>query len=178
MILERFDSVALLGVEINRNMKADVVIAAMNIGLANTPELAGQFSAIMSALNIVSVLGTVIYANLGTILTQKQNLVTAKRTLEIAVKAYQIGSTAAMILIDSKPSANGVAPGTGSSAALTPLKVAVENATSALQDLEDLIQAGMAELNTLTAEYKEKLDLAVDNLIKKIAELGDQNIVV
>lgn len=178
MILERFDSVALLGVEVNRNMECDVVIAAMNIGLSNKPELASQFSAIMSALSIVSVLGTVIYSNLETILTHKQNLVTAKRTLEIAVKAYQISSTAAMILIDVKPSVNGVAPGTGSSAVLTPLKIAVENATTVLQDLEDLIQAGMTELNTLTAEYKEQLNVAVDNLIKKIAELGNQNIVV
>lgn len=176
MILERVDSYGVLGVEINRNMEITSIIAATNLGLGNKPDLAGQFSAIMSALDGVAVLKSTIATNLATIITQKQNLKTAKRTLEIAVKAYNVGATASMVLIDVKPAVNGSPPATGTSAALTPLKVAVEKATKALQDLEDLIQVGFDELQNLTAQYKEDLDEAVDNLIKKIADLGNKNI--
>lgn len=178
MILQRVDSMALLGVEVNKNMEIGVLISAMNIGLANHPDLGSQFSEIMSVLDGVSVLKSTIVGALAIIITQKQTLKTAKRTLEIAVKAYNVGATGSMTLLDVKIAANGFPPATGTSAALTPLKIGVENATTALQDCEDTIQAGLDELEDLTAQYKEQMDAAVETLIDKIADLGGKNIVV
>ena len=78
--------------------------------------------------------------------------------------------------IDLKPVINGSPIATGASATLLPLKTALETATSTLQDLEDEIDTMQDELISLTNDYRQQLDEAVNNFIEKIADLGGKNL--
>lgn len=177
MILQRLNS-ELLGVEISRNMEINALISALNTGLADKPELSDLLNPVTIPFLALQITSNIIQMQLENIIAVKDNLKGAKRTLELAVKAYNVGSTLSMALIDAKPAVNGSPPATGSQIALTPLKVAVENGTTNLQNLEDQVETQTSELSEMTSQYKENYDLAINALFEKIAELGNKNITV
>ena len=178
MILERFDSVVVIGIYISPNMPVDVLVAKMNEGLNSKPELSETFGVLMNSLSVLDVLNTQITSKITTIIAFKSSLKSLKRALEIAVKAYNVGSALSMKLMDLKPVVNGSPLATGADAALTPLKVGVETATSKLQDAEDSLDTATTELIDMTSEFEKQYSKVVDQLMSKIAELGNKNIEV
>lgn len=175
MILQRLNS-ELLGVEISRNMEINALVSALNTGLADKPELSDLLNPVTIPFSALQITSNIIQMQLENIISLKTNLKGAKRTLELAVKAYNIGSTLSMTLLDLKPAVSGSPPATGTQIALTPLKVAVENGTTNLQKLEDQLDTQTMALSDLTSQYKENYDLAVNSLFEKLAELGNKNI--
>lgn len=178
IVLERIGSFDLLGVEINENMDIHTLLTALNLGFVYHPELLVQFVAVMPLLDAVKIADELVESKMAIIVGLKNNVTTAKRTLQTAVKLYNVGSAISMKLLDTKPAINGSPPGTGAEVYLNPLKTAVETATMELQDLEDEITDGLAEFSLLYSQYKEDLNTAVKSLMSKIAELGKKNITI
>ena len=178
MILERFDSVAVIGIYISPNMPVDVLVSKMNEGLNSKPELNEIFGVVMNSLSVLDVLNTQITSKITTIIAFKASLKSLKRALEMAVKAYNVGSALSMKLIEIKTIVNSSPLATGADAALTPLKVGVETATSKLQDAEDSLDTATTELIDMTSEFEKQYSKVVDQLMSKIAELGNKNIEV
>ena len=177
MILQRFNY-DLLGVVISRNMDIGSLMSALSTMLATKPELSEVLSEVITPFDALKITFDLIQSNLEVIIGLKASLKVSKKTLETAVKVYNVGSTASMILLDTKAVASGFPLATGSQAALTPLKVAVENATTELQNLDSEINEKTEELTTLTNEYKKSFDSAVDALFTKLADIGQKNIII
>ena len=165
-----------LGVYISVNMDINTLLAAINLGLGNRPELQLVLGAYISVLQNLQQVNVEISNLLNLLITGKQNLKQAKRILEIANKVLSADFTLSIGKIDIKPVVNGSPLGTGALATLTPLKTAFETATTSLQALEDEIDEMQEQLIELTNEYREQLDEAVNNFIEKIADLGGKNI--
>ena len=165
-----------LGVYISVNMDINTLLAAINLGLGNRPELQLVLGAYISVLQNLQQVNVEISNLLNLLITGKQNLKQAKRVLEIANKVLSADFTLSIGKIDIKPVVNGSPLGTGALATLTPLKTAFETATTSLQALEDEIDEMQEQLIELTNEYREQLDEAVNNFIEKIADLGGKNI--
>ena len=165
-----------LGVYISVNMDINTLLAAINLGLGNRPELQLVLGAYISVLQNLQQVNVEISNLLNLLITAKQNLKQAKRILEIANKVLSADFTLSIGKIDIKPVVNGSPLGTGALATLTPLKTAFETATTSLQALEDEIDEMQEQLIELTNEYREQLDEAVNNFIEKIADLGGKNL--
>ena len=165
-----------LGVYISVNMDINTLLAAINLGLGNRPELQLVLGAYISVLQNLQQVNVEISNLLNLLITGKQNLKQAKRVLEIANKVLSAQFTLSIGAIDVKPVVNNTPIATGALANLTPLKVALETATTSLQQLEDEIDEMQEQLIELTNEYREQLDEAVNNFIEKIADLGGKNI--
>ena len=165
-----------LGVYISINMDINTLLAAINLGLGNRPELQLVLGAYISVLQNLQQVNVEISNLLNLLITAKQNLKQAKRVLEIANKVLSAQFTLSIGAIDVKPVVNNTPIATGALANLTPLKVALETATTSLQALEDEIDEMQEQLIELTNEYREQLDEAVNNFIDKIADLGGKNI--
>ena len=165
-----------LGVYISVNMDINTLLAAINLGLGNRPELQLVLGAYISVLQNLQQVNVEISNLLNLLITAKQNLKQAKRVLEIANKVLSAQFTLSIGAIDVKPVVNNTPIATGALANLTPLKVALETATTSLQQLEDEIDEMQEQLIELTNEYREQLDEAVNNFIEKIADLGGKNI--
>ena len=165
-----------LGVYISVNMDINTLLAAINLGLGNRPELQLVLGAYISVLQNLQQVNVEISNLLNLLITGKQNLKQAKRVLEIANKVLSAQFTLSIGAIDVKPVVNNTPIATGALANLTPLKIAVETATTSLQALEDEIDEMQEQLIELTNEYREQLDEAVNNFIEKIADLGGKNI--
>lgn len=165
-----------LGVYISVNMDINTLLAAINLGLGNRPELQLVLGAYISVLQNLQQVNVEISNLLNLLITAKQNLKQAKRVLEIANKVLSAQFTLSIGAIDVKPVVNNTPIATGALANLTPLKVALETATTSLQALEDEIDEMQEQLIELTNEYREQLDEAVNNFIEKIADLGGKNI--
>ena len=165
-----------LGVYISINMDINTLLAAINLGLGNRPELQLVLGAYISVLQNLQQVNVEISNLLNLLITAKQNLKQAKRVLEIANKVLSAQFTLSIGAIDVKPVVNNTPIATGALANLTPLKVALETATTSLQALEDEIDEMQEQLIELTNEYREQLDEAVNNFIEKIADLGGKNI--
>ena len=165
-----------LGVYISINMDINTLLAAINLGLGNRPELQLVLGAYISVLQNLQQVNVEISNLLNLLITAKQNLKQAKRVLEIANKVLSAQFTLSIGAIDVKPVVNNTPIATGALANLTPLKIAVETATTSLQQLEDEIDEMQEQLIELTNEYREQLDEAVNNFIEKIADLGGNNI--
>ena len=165
-----------LGVYISVNMDINTLLAAINLGLGNRPELQLVLGAYISVLQNLQQVNVEISNLLNLLITAKQNLKQAKRVLEIANKVLSADFTLSIGKIDIKPVVNGSPLSTGALATLTPLKTAFETATTSLQALEDEIDEMQEQLIELTNEYREQLDEAVNNFIEKIADLGGNNI--
>ena len=165
-----------LGVYISVNMDINTLLAAINLGLGNRPELQLVLGAYISVLQNLQQVNVEISNLLNLLITAKQNLKQAKRVLEIANKVLSAQFTLSIGAIDVKPVVNNKPIATGALANLTPLKVALETATTSLQQLEDEIDEMQEQLIELTNEYREQLDEAVNNFIEKIADLGGKNI--
>ena len=178
MILERYNSVAVLGVYISSNMEINTLVPKMKEALVLKPELNETFGSLMDSLFVIQGLSNQITSKISTIIEIKSALKGLKRGLELAVKAYNVGSTISMKLMDVKPAVNGSPLATGADASLTPLKVAVENATTKLQDNEDLLDQSTTELIEMATEFEDKYSSAVELLMSKISELGNSNIII
>ena len=165
-----------LGVYISINMDINTLLAAINLGLGNRPELQLVLGAYISVLQNLQQVNVEISNLLNLLITAKQNLKQAKRVLEIANKVLSAQFTLSIGAIDVKPVVNNTPIATGALANLTPLKIAVETATTSLQALEDEIDEMQEQLIELTNEYREQLDEAVNNFIEKIADLGGKNL--
>ena len=165
-----------LGVYISVNMDINTLLAAINLGLGNRPELQLVLGAYISVLQNLQQVNVEISNLLNLLITAKQNLKQAKRLLEIANKVLSAQFTLSIGAIDVKPVVNNTPIATGALANLTPLKVALETATTSLQQLEDEIDEMQEQLIELTNEYREQLDEAVNNFIEKIADLGGKNL--
>ena len=165
-----------LGVYISVNMDINTLLAAINLGLGNRPELQLVLGAYISVLQNLQQVNVEISNLLNLLITAKQNLKQAKRVLEIANKVLSAQFTLSIGAIDVKPVVNNTPIATGALANLTPLKVALETATTSLQALEDEIDEMQEQLIELTNEYREQLDEAVNNFIEKIADLGGKNL--
>lgn len=165
-----------LGVYISVNMDINTLLAAINLGLGNRPELQLVLGAYISVLQNLQQVNVEISNLLNLLITTKQNLKQAKRVLEIANKVLSAQFTLSIGAIDVKPVVNNTPIATGALANLTPLKVALETATTSLQQLEDEIDEMQEQLIELTNEYREQLDEAVNNFIEKIADLGGKNL--
>ena len=165
-----------LGVYISVNMDINTLLAAINLGLGNRPELQLVLGAYISVLQNLQQVNVEISNLLNLLITAKQNLKQAKRVLEIANKVLSAQFTLSIGAIDVKPVVNNTPIATGALANLSPLKVALETATTSLQQLEDEIDEMQEQLIELTNEYREQLDEAVNNFIEKIADLGGKNI--
>ena len=165
-----------LGVYISVNMDINTLLAAINLGLGNRPELQLVLGAYISVLQNLQQVNVEISNLLNLLITGKQNLKQAKRVLEIANKVLSADFTLSIGKIDIKPVVNGSPLGTGALATLTPLKTAFDTATTSLQALEDEIDEMQEQLIELTNEYREQLDEAVNNFIEKIADLGGKNL--
>ena len=165
-----------LGVYISINMDINTLLAAINLGLGNRPELQLVLGAYISVLQNLQQVNVEISNLLNLLITAKQNLKQAKRVLEIANKVLSAQFTLSIGAIDVKPVVNNTPIATGALANLTPLKVALETATTSLQALEDEIDEMQEQLIELTNEYREQLDEAVNNFIEKIADLGGKNL--
>lgn len=165
-----------LGVYISVNMDINTLLAAINLGLGNRPELQLVLGAYISVLQNLQQVNVEISNLLNLLITAKQNLKQAKRILEIANKVLSADFTLSIGKIDIKPVVNGSPLSTGALATLTPLKTAFETATTSLQELEDEIDAAQEDLIELTQDYRKQLDEAVNNFIDKIADLGGNNI--
>ena len=165
-----------LGVYISVNMDINTLLAAINLGLGNRPELQLVLGAYISVLQNLQQVNVEISNSLNLLITAKQNLKQAKRVLEIANKVLSAQFTLSIGAIDVKPVVNNTPIATGALANLTPLKIAVETATTSLQALEDEIDEMQEQLIELTNEYREQLDEAVNNFIEKIADLGGKNL--
>ena len=165
-----------LGVYISVNMDINTLLAAINLGLGNRPELQLVLGAYISVLQNLQQVNVEISNLLNLLITAKQNLKQAKRVLEIANKVLSAQFTLSIGAIDVKPVVNNTPIATGALANLTPLKVALETATTSLQQLEDEIDEMQEQLIELTNEYREQLDEAVNNFIEKIADLGGKNL--
>ena len=165
-----------LGVYISINMDINTLLAAINLGLGNRPELQLVLGAYISVLQNLQQVNVEISNLLNLLITAKQNLKQAKRVLEIANKVLSAQFTLSIGAIDVKPVVNNTPIATGALANLTPLKVALETATTSLQQLEDEIDEMQEQLIELTNEYREQLDEAVNNFIEKIADLGGKNL--
>ena len=165
-----------LGVYISVNMDINTLLAAINLGLGNRPELQLVLGAYISVLQNLQQVNVEISNLLNLLITAKQNLKQAKRVLEIANKVLSAQFTLSIGEIDVKPVVNNTPIATGATAVLSPLKVALETATTSLQQLEDEIDEMQEQLIELTNEYREQLDEAVNNFIEKIADLGGKNL--
>ena len=75
-----------LGVYISVNMDINTLLAAINIGLGNRPELQLVLGAYISVLQNLQQVNVEISNSLNLLITAKQNLKQAKRVLEIANK--------------------------------------------------------------------------------------------
>ena len=148
-----------LGVYISINMDINTLLAAINLGLGNRPELQLVLGAYISVLQNLQQVNVEISNLLNLLITTKQNLKQAKRVLEIANKVLSAQFTLSIGAIDVKPVVNNKPIATGALANLTPLKVALETATTSLQQLEDEIDEMQEQLIELTNEYREQLDL-------------------
>ena len=175
MVLRRLN-IDFLGVYISVNMDINTLLAAINLGISNKPELQAVLGVYISALETLQQISIEINSAYTTLYTAKANLKVAKRTLETANKLLSLEMTLRIGAIDVKPVINGSPIATGATAVLLPLKVALETATTSLQQLEDEIDTMQDELISLTNDYRQQLDEAVNNFIEKIADLGGKNL--
>lgn len=175
---QRVDSVAVLGVEVSANMDIFTLLEAMNIGLDKTPGLKEVFQVYMTPLEALAAINLQIVEKLQVIVDLKDQLKAGKRALELASKSFTVGATLSVGNMDVKIMYNGTALMTGASGILTPLKATLEAATQALQSIEDEITSKQLDLMTIIQDYRKELDIAVQNLMQKIAELSNINITI